>query len=78
LDSYPCASIGILAWLDDPDALLLADILREVCLIAIDVVGLGNDGILIDLLHLAVLLDVFEEALLIRYLVVVLEVVVHP
>lgn len=41
-------------------------------------IGLGNDRILIDLLHFAVLLDVFEEALLIRYFVVVLEVIVHP
>lgn len=78
LDSDACASVCILPRLDYPDTLLLADIVREVCLIAIDMVGLGNDRILIDLFEFAVFLDVFEETLLIGYLVVVLQVVVHP
>lgn len=78
LHSYAGASVRILSRLDYPYTLVFTDIFREVILVAIDVVCLGNDGVLIDLLQLAILLNVFKETLLIRYLIMIFQVVVHP
>ena len=67
MDSYAFAAICVLSRFDDP-YLSVFNFFRQLSRTVFKVVGQMNDVVLVQLVELTMLLDVLEEALLVRNL----------